>query len=331
MSRDEMNTDDVLGKIKDLIDGSKTIAIISHFNPDPDAYGSICGLMLGLRSYNKELDISCYNQDGIKEEYHYIPAIKEVLSDFSNEYNPDLVIICDCGDKSRIGEAFLAKLNSYSCPTICIDHHVSNPLYGTENLVKVGASSTCEIVYNILDFLNVKISEEIALALLSGIVGDTGGFRYRSTSAQTLRVASVLVDAGASLSLITEQMYGSVAMSTIRLESFALQNLQLLKEGRIAGVVITDEHYELNGATSDDGEMLAEIIRDIKGVRISYSIRRMDEIWKVSLRTSSPDIDLASVASSFGGGGHAAAAAFRFSQDIEDILPVLQKKLSALL
>jgi phosphoesterase RecJ-like protein len=217
-------------------------------------------------------------------------------------------------------------------------------MFGTLNLVVESASSTSEIVYDLLCAVQTRwgavqtrqgydqaISKEVAVALMAGIIGDTGSFRYPSTSPKTFLVAHDLYLRGAKPSGIVQELFGSVTLPALRLQSEALSRIQLYCDGRFAEVLVTEEMISRVGAELLDADSLAERGRDVQGVCVSALFKQDGDIWRVSLRSRSPQWDVSVVARSFGGGGHKAAAAFRWRRDLESLQTELRGKIQDVL
>jgi len=307
MSDDKLNN--TLEEISGELEKASKIAIVSHYHPDADAYGSLGSLALGLGSLGKS--VSIFNQDGLSERYAAIPGLSDLQSSVKQE-SFDLWIICDCGDKERTGKTFQGAIASAK-KVINLDHHISNDHFGTLNLVDPDASSTCEIIFRLLENLQIEFTPDLGVALLSGIIGDTGSFQYSNTSPACFDIASKLVSKGAELSRVTKMLYGSYSASAVKMQAEAVLNLQLHFGGKVSEIMVDRDLLKKHSATSEDTELLVEKARDIKGVEIAFFIREDKDVWKVSLRSSVPAYDLSALASSFGGGGHRAAAAFRWS------------------
>jgi phosphoesterase RecJ-like protein len=241
----------------------------------------------------------------------------------------DLLIVVDCGGADRVGDGLVAHLKSAKT-VINIDHHASNSNFGTLNHVVEGASSTSELVFEVLQALEQHtgksglIGSECAACLLSGIIGDTGSFRYPSTSARTFRVAAELVERGARPDILTQELFATQSLVALRLQSDALGAVEVHPNG-FAEVVVTQQMLKLHGADILDADSLAERARDIEGVKVSALYKQDVDIWRISLRSRRGVVDVSAIAQSFGGGGHKAAAAFRWRHD----LPTLQEKLRA--
>jgi phosphoesterase RecJ-like protein len=234
-----------------------------------------------------------------------------------------------------VGDLLLKELQA-APRTINIDHHTSNSHFGHLNLVIEGASSTSELVYDVLDALEQRtgksdiITKNAASCLLGGIIGDTGSFRYPSTSAKTFLVAHALVVRGARPDTLTQELFAKQSMQAVKLQSEALTGLTLHPNG-FAEVLVTQEMLARLGADILDAESLAERARDIEGVRVSALYKQDVDLWRVSLRTREPGVDLSVIAQSFGGGGHKAAAAFRWRRDLETLQRELREAIRGVL
>jgi phosphoesterase RecJ-like protein len=309
---------------------SKRVVVVTHTNPDADAYGSACGLAWGLKALGSSVVV--YNDNGFIPRYRVIPGASDVIKGAWPALSADdLLVVCDCGGADRVGDALVGNLKAAPY-VINIDHHTSNTQFGTLNLVVETASSTSELIFDLLHALEAHtgrtdiITLEAASCLLAGIIGDTGSFRYPSTSAQTFRVAGELVSRGARPDILTQELFSRQSMAAVKLQAEALTNLTLHKNG-FAEVIVSQEMLQRHGADILDSESLAERARDIEGVRVSALYKQDVDMWRISLRTRQGIADVSAVAQSFGGGGHKAAAAFRWRRDFE----TLQKELRAVM
>ena len=310
-----MPADTPLDQVRSHLLHSERCIVVSHFNPDPDAYGASCGLTLALRSLGKEA--VCLNQNGAPERYGFIPGVAEIRREAPpGEW--DTLFVCDCADMNRLGDDLLLRIPAV--PTVVnIDHHISNDLFGTVRLVDSGASSSSELVYRILEGIPGALSRAVAECLLYGMYGDTGAFRYSCTNVETFRVATKLCELGAVPFEVATNLFGSMELRALRLQASALLNVRMRFDNRVAGIVVTREMLEETGAAVDDAEMLAERARDIAGVDVAYSIRQDGDIWRVSLRSKGSTWNMSEIAARFGGGGHVSAAAFRSRRPCREI------------
>lgn len=308
-----------------LIERASTIALLSHYSPDPDAFGSQCGLGLALESAGKQIIL--VNQDGAVEGLRFIPSADRVSKVVTGA--PDLFIVCDCGDIKRVGDSLEACIKA-APQVINLDHHASNDLFGSVHLVDETASSSSELALELIEYCGLPINPDIASALLAGLMADTGSFRYSSTTAVTLEAGARLVRAGAVPNKVSQQLYSRQSLTTIKLHAESLLNLRLFEEGALSVLVVTQEMVKRLGAVPDDSEGLVERGRDIQGVKVSALIRWVDDLWRVSLRSRDPRWDVSLVAQFFGGGGHKAAAAFRWRRSLEELEALLIPKLCEL-
>jgi len=331
--------EEALAAAVEVISKSSSIAILSHISPDPDAYGSSCGLAHIIRQSLPSCDVRLFNEDAdaARERLAFLPGAESVDHE-TESWCPDLFITCDAGELNRVGDRLEQwVVSNKNVPLINIDHHESNNNFGTVNVVDTKASSTSELVIDLFHEWKTSsdskslLPKNAAECLLAGILGDTGAFRYRSTTADTLEKSAELLRSGARLDVLTRHLFGSVPLSTVKMNGIGFQKMRTLCDGRIAGVAITEEDYKRVAGGPEDAEELAELLRDIEGVEISYSVRWFDGKWKASLRTSRADVDLAAVSTSFGGGGHRAAAAFRASGALNDIVARLESALEKVL
>lgn len=320
----------ILGKLAE----AQRIIVVSHTNPDADAYGSSCGLAWGLKALGKNAVV--YNDHGFVPRYRVIPGASEVEKGAWPALTAqDLVVACDCGAAERVGDQLVRNLND-SPFVINIDHHASNSRFGSLNLVVEEASSTSELIYDVLKGLEALegrsdlISREAAECLLSGIIGDTGSFRYPSTTAKTFLVAHELMLRGAKPGPLTQELYANQSLVALRLQSEALGAVSVHSNG-FAEVVVTQEMLQRNGADILDAESLAERARDIEGVKVSALYKQDVDLWRVSLRARQGVADVSLVAQTFGGGGHKAAAAFRWRKDFETLQRSLREAIANLI
>lgn len=328
MAQNSVSSYEIVSReIVELLRANNSVTVISHYNPDSDAYGSALGIALALKAQNK--DVQILNESGVLPRYEYFPQLG-LISKTDRPRSEDVVIVCDCGDLKRVGDSYVESVRKSKC-IINIDHHSSNDHFGHKNLVKVEASSTSEIIFDLLTEGAFPITKEVATCLLAGIIGDSGSFRYSSTTPHTFRVAARLIELGAPLTALCDAMFANTAFETVKLQSEALTNIELLFEGRYAEVLVGADMMKRAGATMEDTDGLVERARDIKGVEISASIRQDESIWRVSLRSVSQNLDVSTVAAQFGGGGHKQAAAFRSKKDLEAIRTKLRAEVYKLL
>jgi len=294
-------------QLNSSIKSSKNILLVSHINPDGDTLGSMCAMYsLILDNYKKKCDMAAVSQ--IPEVYKFLPYIDKVkqLSEFDNSREYDLVINLDVAAPDRCCDAQV--LFNKAKNTINIDHHKTNPQYAKLNFVKPEASATAEVLTGIADALCWKISKETAICLYTGILTDTGGFKFSNTTGKTLEYCGKLIDAGASPSDIYNFCYESNSKNMVLFQSYCINKAKFLKNDKIAYTIVYKkdlENFHNNGEDFTDG--LTEKLRAIVSTEIAFVIKEINSnTSKVSMRSRT--IDIAQICAAFGGGGHSLAA-----------------------
>lgn len=307
--------------------------IATHENPDADAYGSACGLGLALRGIGKQ--VAFLNSTALIDRFSFIPSAHELSTRVSSDFKADAIIICDCGSYARVGETIEQQLRKLSAlPLLNIDHHVSNDNFGSSNIVIPEASSSAEVVCALLDGASIPFTPAVAVALYAGIVADSGSFRYSSVRPYTFAAAARCVENGAGPWRIAQQLFSSDSLERVRLHAEAMLRMRLVLENRVALIIAPADLVRRCGAETGDSDGLAEKGRDIKGVIVSILMKEDGDLWRVSLRSKSDQVDVSDLAQTFGGGGHKVAAAFRSRKpqaEIEsELLSELKERLSRL-
>jgi phosphoesterase RecJ-like protein len=316
------------GEIGSVIDAADAILVVSHMNPDADAFGSSLGLSAVLRASGKT--VSTLNVDGPSDRFDCIPGMDSVQTAIpAGEW--EVVIAVDAATAERLGDTF-SPLVMQAAPTIInIDHHISNTRYGTLNYVIATASSTCEILASLTQRLGWELPQEAAQAFLAGIYGDTGGFKYASTSIETFAIAQQLIAAGAVPHEIAADLFGRKRLSAVRLHADALLQLEQHAAGQLVVAMLDEAAFARCNATHEDAEGLVEEMRDIDGVRIAALAYWFGDCWKVSMRSVHESLNVSEVAKNFGGGGHKQAAAFRWRREKQVLHDSLVSVLTELL
>lgn len=299
--------------LANIINSGNKFLLVSHENPDCDAIGSVLGLKYGLESMGK--NIYCYNRSGVPEHLRFIPGSDQIKNHLdSSDLSFDAVFILDSADLSRAGDEIeqLTK-ESQIKNFVIIDHHKTNVIKFGNVFIDENASSTGILIYKLLKDLSVGITSDIAKCLYTTIVGDTGSFQYSNTNPEALSIASELVECGADPEEVSIELFESEPARKIRLLSLILDTLELHNGEKIASLYVTKSMYDKSGSGRGDTEGAVNFARVIKGVMIALLFKEESDgnkqLWKVSIR-SKYNIDVSSVAQSFGGGGHQKAAGF---------------------
>lgn len=296
----------------------KRILITTHINPDGDAVGALLGLYLALKA--KGFSVIPVIDDEFPALYKFLHGWEDVRRpddpDVLNVLNEiDLVISLDCGDLERLG-ASAGFLEGRM--VINIDHHISNTAFGTLNMVDSNAAATGEMVYQIIKILGIDITKEIAEALYTAIVTDTGQFRYSNTTSVTHQIAGDLINNGAETPYLYEQIYQNISKERMLLSAKALSTLKLYEDNRIAVMSVTMDFMNETGASGSDTEGIINFGRDIDTVEVAILLKEHEkEKIKVSLR-SKRIVDVAVIAQEIGGGGHSRASGCTIFSSIEE-------------
>jgi phosphoesterase RecJ-like protein len=313
MSELQTNT---IKKIVAAIDTRQRFLVATHIRPDGDAIGSVLALTSMLRKLGKVADAYC--QDPAPPSQEFLLGANGILHDVADLSAYEAVILVDCGDQHRAGDALAAKLDQAAL-LINIDHHVSSIPFGDIYWVEAGASSTCEMLYDLSLVMPVALDETIASQLYTGILMDTGSFRFANTSKRALEIAAALVDSGAKPAYIAEQVYDSITPNRLSLLVEVLGGLSFFADSRLVTAAITPEMYARTGTSPTDSESFINHMRSVKTVQVAILFRaESDGLVYASLR-SKGDVDVAGFAQLHGGGGHRRAAACRVKGDFNSV------------
>jgi phosphoesterase RecJ-like protein len=305
----------MLSEIVGMIDRFGVFLITSHVRLDGDALGSELALYHMLTSMGKEALI--YNQDESPGNYRFLPGNDTIVHKLPALERYEVVFVLDCSEMERLGEEAL-KIASMK-RIINIDHHVSNGNFGTISLIDPLSSSTAELLYKLVHMMNVEITKDMATNLYAAILTDTGGFRYRNTTKETLVAAGHLIERGADPQWISENIYESNPPSKVRLLTKVLGTLAFELDRRVSYMIVTRKSLEDAGALQEHTEGFVDIPRSIQGVEVSILFNELSENrFKLSLR-SKGRVNVESVARMFGGGGHINAAACSMDGDIDTV------------
>lgn len=294
-------------------------AVAGHVRPDGDCAGSCLAVYNYLCDNYPDIDVVLYLEP-IPEKFTFLKKADRI-QDASKE-DPsrvfDLFIALDCGDLGRLGKAghFFETARS----TVCVDHHVTNRSFADENYIFPHASSTCELVYQLMD--PKKITKEIAECLYLGIVHDTGVFQYSCTSSKTMQIAGELMDRGINYPKIVDETYYIRTYVQQKIWGKAMLNSVLCLDGRCIYSVITKADMEQYHAEPKDMDGIVSQLRSTEGVEVSVFLYETEEGYKISLRSAS-FVDVAKIASGFGGGGHVRAAGASSDETADEILKTL--------
>ncbi len=285
-------------QIRDRLIQAKSIAIVSHIRPDGDAVGSLLGFGTALKKSGKSVQFVL--QDGIPEKYIGLANSHEVRQELDDGF--DTLIVVDSSDLARTGSCISAQLQ----PDICIDHHKTNTNFAIINLVEVEAVATAAILADHLLFWDLEIDKDVASCLLTGIIADTIGFRTSNMNAEAMRLSAELMDRGANLSLLYNQVLINRSFNEIQYWGKGLIKLSH-NNGLIWTTLTLNDRISAGYLDNDDADLI-NVLSSISEAKIALIFVEQDNgSVKVSWRANS-GIDVSELAYQFGGGGHAAAA-----------------------
>jgi phosphoesterase RecJ-like protein len=298
------------------IRGHQHFLVATHIRPDGDAIGCLLAMTAMLRQQDKSADAYC--QDGVPPGQQFLCGSESILHDVTQLGSYDVAILVDCGEVHRVGEALAARLGETPL-LINIDHHLSSVPFGTVHWVDASASSTAELLYELFRHLSVPLDPSIATQLYTGILMDTGSFRFANTSKKALEYAAALVGAGADPAFIAQQVYDSASPNRLRLLTRVLSTLAFFADDRLATAVISQDMFRATRTTPADSEAFVNELRSVRSVEIAIIFREdSNGLVHASLR-SKGDINVAAFAQRYGGGGHRQAAALRIPGDLEAV------------
>ncbi len=298
-----------MNDILELIKKSTTILLLTHECPDGDAIGSIMAVYHFLNDIGKKVDVIVPE---VPPVFDFIASINKVVD--KSDRNYDLAIVLDCSTKERIGQLNneFARCKS----SIVIDHHITNTNYADINHVEADSSSCCQVLYYLFKSWDVNITKDIAEALIVGLLTDTNGFANDNLDNKSFEMAMELFDSGINFHDIYYKVLSVKNMAQFSLMKLVISRLEFFEDNKIAFSYITKEDLIETGARPGDHEGLVDIGRNIEGVEVSIFIRE-DDGYRVSLR-SNGKINVNTIASRLGGGGHKMAAGATIKENFKE-------------
>ena len=303
--------------IRESIEKAASIGIGGHVRPDGDCIGSCLAFYyyLNKKYPNKKVDLYL---EYVQEEFRFLPNSDRVKQEINYSETPqyDLFVVLDCGDIDRLG--FSEQLFLAAAQTLNIDHHVTNSNFASHNYVIPEASSTSEVLMDIID--RECLDEELATCLYLGIVHDTGIFKHSNTSRKTMEIAGELISYGVPFSkIIDETFYQKTHLENKILGRCLVESFMVL-DGKCIVSYVKKESMDLYGATSKQLDGVIDQLRVTKGVEVAVLAYELGpQVYKVSLRSNN-DVDVSAIAKVYGGGGHIKAAGCTMTGSIYDVL-----------
>lgn len=280
------------------------VLVVSHIHPDGDAISSTLAMGMMLKAMGKR--VVMVNESPIPKKFSFLPGMEDIALAHEVKRTFSHVVALDCADRERMGNA--GQLVAPSASLVNIDHHATNDGYGTINVVVPQAAATAEILYDWIDQSPIGWDVPLATCIYTGLLTDTGGFRYSNTSPKVLRQAAKLVELGIDAHHINDRVLETVTWEQLQLLKTALSTLKTSEDGLVAWMKLAEPDLIRINASHDDLDGVVNYARNILGVDVGILFRETEpQTVKISLR-SRERVDVAQVAKQFGGGGHARAA-----------------------
>jgi len=305
----------MIKQIIDQLEKSRSILVVSHTNPDGDAIGALLATGLALKAMDKKVQM--YNESAIPAVYRFLPSIKYISHQIDASDAFDTVVVLDCGALERVG----GRVHQIRQAPIVIniDHHMTNTRFGDLHLIDPNACATSELIYRIIKHATVPFSCPMATAIYTGILTDTGSFRFSNTNQAAFAICSEMIASGANPYDVAQHVYGHYSLGRIKLLNLALDSLEISPNGKMSIMSLTQSMLKLTSTQAEDIDGIINYARRIEDVEVAVLIHEMEsdpkaeknrqQNYHISLR-SDGSVNVAGIAAKFGGGGHANAAGF---------------------
>lgn len=307
----EHRLEDLVVKLR----SAERIVVIAHVRPDGDAIGSVLGLALSLRAMGKT--VIPLLEDPVPENLAFLPHSDEVVAP-SGLIEADLVVALDTATQERVGRGCLAALAGVR-DWINMDHHGTNPGYGSMNHVNPGVPATGQLVYELLKAGGFPMSDAIRQNLYVAISTDTGSFQYPGTGARTYEIAAEMLADGLDSGRLCRLLYETFPARRLHLMRAVLNEMELSLGGRVASWQYTQQTAREAGAKAGDTEGLIDTLRMVDSVIAAVIFEELpDGKIRVSARSKTMAVDVSEICGRFGGGGHPLAAGARMTGPIQE-------------
>lgn len=320
--------EDTKQTVKELLNIPKKVVIVGHKNPDGDAIGSCLGLSYFLKQRGHDTQVIMPND--YPEFLKWIPGCSDILNFDKHQQKvkdavkeADVIFTLDFNALNRTGD-LATTLENATAPFVMIDHHQQPSNYAIVTYSDVSMSSTAEMVYHFIENLEGidEISPEIATQLYTGIMTDTGSFRFPATTATTHRVIAALIEKGAQNSSIHQNIYDTNTQDRLQLLGVALKNLRVLPEYRTAYISLSQKDLDDHHFKKGDTEGFVNYALSLKGVvfAVIFIENKQESITKISLRSKGSFSVNEFAREHFNGGGHTNAAGGRSEMPLSDTI-----------
>jgi bifunctional oligoribonuclease and PAP phosphatase NrnA len=309
-----------LRAIADALREHDRFLVVTHENPDGDALGSLLAATLALRKLGKDPVMYLPGTTPLPREYAFMP-LDDLVRERPADASERVLFAVDCAKAERIGDDAVVA----DAPLVLdVDHHHDNTRFGDLNLIVADASSTGEVLRDLFAELGIELTPDLAEPLYIALVTDTGRFQYANTTPKALRLAAELVEAGADIHAVFQEVYESVEFAKLKLLARALDRAEVLEGGRIVVSHLLRSDFAEAGAAEPYSEGIIDYLRAVEGAELAVLVREQPNgapfARKGSLRSSIDELDVSAIARRFGGGGHRQAAGFSTDLALEEIV-----------
>jgi len=311
---------DVVGSICQAIVRRQRFLLTSHARPDGDSIGSQLAMAYALEALGKQVKL--VNADAAPDHYFEFPGVDRIEIASSTSVEADALIVMECSDLARTGVSGLEQHF-----IINIDHHAGNRMYGALNWFDESAAACGEMVFDLIRALGVPLSREIATHIYLAILTDTGSFHHSNITPRTFDICRQTVEAGVNPAAMARRVFDSNSFGKLKLIGALLDAMELVDDGRLAVLYMDDGMLETCGCTHNDTEGVINLpltAREIQAV-VFFKAGSNGDV-RVSMR-SKYDVDVRSVATQYGGGGHKNAAGFTVTGTLEQVRPQIVAKI----
>jgi len=309
-----------LQAVADAIRTHERFLVTTHENPDGDALGSLLASHLALLQLGKDSIMYLAGPAPLPAEYRFL-GLEELRRELPEDAAERVLLAVDCANETRLGPD--AAILHHAPFTVDIDHHHDNSRFGDVNLVVAEASSTGEVLRDVFAEVGIELTPELAEPLYVALVTDTGRFQYTNTTPKALRLAAELVEAGADVHKVFQDVYETVQFAKLKLLARALERAQVYEGGGLVVSYLLRGDFAAVGAAEPYSEGVIDYLRAVEGADMAALIREPPRggspARRISLRASHDELDVSAIARRSGGGGHRQAAGFSSDASIEEI------------
>jgi phosphoesterase RecJ-like protein len=321
---------DTRARVLEEVRSAEKFVLVTHEHPDGDALGSLVAMHQALCALGKDsVMFMAADELPLPHEYRFFP-FDGLQSELPTDLDERTIVFLDCGNIDRNP---VHAFKTDEAHILNIDHHHDNTRFGTVNHVVEDASCTAEIVWELMNVLDVRPTLDIAEALYVGLVTDTGKFMYENTGPRAHVMAAELIDAGVDVHGIYRRLYEGMPYPKLELLGRALHNLQRFDEGRLTFSRLSRDDFKLANAEESYSEGIIDHLRSVEGTKVAALARELVDgesgRKKVSLRATDGEIDVSAIARAGGGGGHRQAAGFSTELADDELVAFLRKQVAA--